>query len=100
MEGLEIVRLDQGRVGEYHAHIPGSTEVARLTWVQREDSQGPVRVAEHTLVPRAFEGRGIAAKLVDALIADARAEGFRIDPACSYVAAQFRRNPDWAELLA
>jgi uncharacterized protein len=100
MEGLDIVRLDQGRVGEYHAHIPGSSDVARLTWVQREDARGPVRVAEHTLVPRAFEGRGIAAKLVDALIEDAKAEGFRVDPACSYVAAQFRRHPDWAELLA
>lgn len=100
MDGIEIVRLDQGRVGEYHAHIPGQDEVARLTWVQRDTSKGPVRVAEHTLVPRAFEGRGIAAQLVDALIADAKSEGFRVEPQCSYVAAQFRRHPDWAELLA
>lgn len=100
MDGLEIVRLDQGRVGEYHARIPESPEVARLTWVLREDRHGPVRVAEHTLVPRAFEGRGIAARLVDALIADARANGFRVEPKCSYVAAQFRRHPEWADLLA
>lgn len=100
MDGIEIVRLDQGRVGEYHAHIPGHHEVARLTWVQRDTPQGPVRVAEHTLVPRPFEGRGIAAQLVDALIADAKSEGFRVEPQCSYVAAQFRRHPDWAELRA
>jgi predicted GNAT family acetyltransferase len=99
VEGIEIVRLDQGRVGEYHAHIPGSSEVARLTWTLRDGPQGPVRVAEHTLVPRAFEGRGIAARLVDALIADAREQGFRVVPQCSYVAAQFRRHPDWADLL-
>jgi predicted GNAT family acetyltransferase len=100
VEGIEIVRLDQGRVGEYHAHIPGSSEVARLTWVLRDTPAGPVRVAEHTLVPRAFEGRGIAARLVDALIADAREAGFRVEPQCSYVAAQFRRHPDWAPLHA
>jgi predicted GNAT family acetyltransferase len=100
MEGLEIERLEQDRAGEYHARIPGASEVARLTWVLREGPQGPVRVIEHTLVPRAFEGRGIAGKLVEALIADARAGHFRIDPRCSYVAAQFRRHPDWADLLA
>ena len=59
-----------------------------------------MRVATHTLVPRAIGGRGVAAKLVEALIADARAEGFRIVPACSYVEAMFRRHPDWAELRA
>jgi len=100
VEGLEIVRLDQGRVGEYHAHIPGHDEVARLTWVLREAPDGPVRVVGQTLVPRAFEGRGIAARLVEALIADARAQGFRIEPQCSYVAVQFRRHPEWADLLA
>ena len=100
MDALEIVRLEQGRAGEYHAHLPGSSEVARLTWVERDGGDGPVRVAEHTLVPRAFEGRGVAGQLVAALIADARTQGFRIEPQCSYVAAQFRRHPDWSDLLA
>lgn len=100
MEGLDIVRIDQGKAGEYHAHIPGTTHVARLTWVAHETPGGSVRVAEHTLVPREWEGRGIAASLVDALIADAREQGFRVDPRCSYVEAQFRRHPDWAELRA
>jgi len=100
VEGIEIVRLDQGKAGEYHARIPGSTQIARLTWVLRDGPTGPRRIAEHTLVPREFEGRGIAGQLVDALIADAREQGFRIEPQCSYVAAQFHRHPDWADLLA
>lgn len=100
MDGLEIVRLDQGAQGEYQAQLPGSAAVARLTWTAQTGREPAVRVAEHTLVPREFEGQGIAAKLVNALIADARAQGFLIEPQCSYVAAQFRRHPDWADLLA
>lgn len=97
---IQIVRIDQGSVGEYHAQIPGTQQVGRLTWVEHQGPAGPVRVAEHTLVPRELEGRGIARQLVEALIADARAQGFKVEPQCSYVEAQFRRNPDWADLRA
>lgn len=97
---IEIVRLDQGRAGEYHAHTPGTDHVGRLTWTEHEGPDGTVRVADHTLVPRELEGRGIARRLVEELVADARTYGFKIDPRCSYVEAQFRRNPDWAELRA
>ncbi len=98
---IEIVRLDQGRAGEYHAHVPGTEQVGRLTWTEHDGPDGTtVRVADRTLVPPELEGRGIARRLVEELIADARTFGFRIDPHCSYVAAQFRRNPDWAGLRA
>lgn len=97
---IEIVRIDQGRVGEYHARIGGHDGIGRLTWVERDGPDGPVRAAEHTLVPRELEGRGIARRLVEALVADAREHAFRIDPVCSYVEAQFRRNRDWADLRA
>lgn len=96
MDEITITRDDVGDCGEYRAELAGAGVVGRLTWTQR----ATVRVAEHTLVPRAYEGRGIAARLVDALIADARAQGFRIDPACSYVATRFRRHPEWHDLLA
>lgn len=97
IEGLEITHHDKGAGGEYRAVVPGSNKVGRLTWKARGES---VRVADHTLVPAELEGRGIAAALVDALVADARAQGFRIVPQCSYVETKFRRNPDWAGLRA
>ena len=52
------------------------------------------------VVPPALRGQGIAARLVEALIEDARSEGFKIIPTCSYVAAQFDRHPEWADLRA
>ena len=96
METIAISRHGAGTTGEYHAHLTDSDQIGLLTWVQRGDA----RVAQHTLVPPAIGGRGVAGKLVEALIADARAQGFRIVPACSYVAVAFRRHPEWGDLLA
>ena len=96
MSEIEITRHGTAQAGEYHAHVPGSSLIGRLTWVQH----GAIRAAEHTLVPPEIGGRGVAAALVTALVADARSYGFKIDPVCSYVAAQFQRHPDWAALRA
>ena len=61
---------------------------------------GPAQiVADHTGVPDALRGRGIALELVKALVADARAEGTRIEPACSYVRAQAKRHPEWSDVF-
>jgi len=97
VEGLRITHHESGDRGEYRAIVPGSDAVGRLTWKARGDD---VRVADHTLVPHELEGRGIAAALVEELVADAREHGFKIVPQCSYVEAKFRRNPDWAGLRA
>ena len=60
MEGLTITRHDHGASGEYHAHVPGTDVVGRLTWFEEDG----VKVADHTLVPPAIGNRGVAAKLV------------------------------------
>lgn len=61
---------------------------------------GTVLRLVHTEVPAALEGRGIAAGLVAAALAWARAEGFSVIPACSYVRAYVRRHPEASDLLA
>lgn len=96
-QDVKITRHNNGDSGEYHAHVAGSDAIGRLTWVRRSDG---ARVAEHTLVPPEIGGRGIAGLLVKDLIADARENSFTIVPLCSYVAAKFDENPDWADLLA
>jgi predicted GNAT family acetyltransferase len=96
IDGIEITHQGSEARGEYRAEVPGSDAVGRLTWVAR----GNARIADHTLVPPEIGGKGIAAALVDALVADAKSQGFKIVPACSYVAAQFKRHPEWSDLLA
>jgi len=92
----DISRENHTTHGAYRAEVEGSARPAELTWVAR----GNARIANHTYVPHEARGKGIAAALVDALIADARAEGFKIVPQCSYVEAAFRRHPEWADVLA
>lgn len=96
MKGLTITRHEGNARGEYRAHVPGSDAIGRLTWVER----GGARVADHTLVPPEIGNHGIAARLVERMVEDARVEGFRIRPLCSYVVAAFRRHPEWADVQA
>ena len=96
MDGTTITRHDSGAHGEYRAVVLGSDASGRLTYQRR----GNTLVADDTQVPPEIGGRGVAARLVEALIADARAAGDKIVPQCSYVEAAFRRHPEWAELRA
>jgi predicted GNAT family acetyltransferase len=96
MDQPTITSENHGDHGEYIARLPDSDHIGRLTW----QATGNVRIADHTLVPPEIGGRGIAARLVEALIADAREQGFKIVPQCSYVAVAFRRHPEWSDLLA
>jgi hypothetical protein len=61
---------------------------------------GGVMRLYHTAVPQALEGRGIAAALVKAALAHARATHLKVEPACGYVRAYMKRHPDTHELLA
>ena len=97
MADVTITHQNRGDSGRYIAEVAGSEHSGHLDWVARGEN---VRVATHTLVPPPIGGRGVAAKLVEAMVEDARAEGFRIVPACSYVDVMFRRNKEWGELRA
>ncbi len=54
----------------------------------------------HTQVPEAIGGRGIAAALVEAALAHARANGLKVVPRCSYAASYLSRHPQHADLRA
>ena len=93
---ITVTRSDETSHGAYRAELAGANRPAELTW----RAMGPLRIADHTFVPPEMRGQGVAQVLVDALVADAREQGFKIVPQCSYVEALFRRHPEWADLLA
>lgn len=59
-----------------------------------------VMVITHTEVAPELEGQGLAAGLVRAALAHARAQGLKVRPLCSYVMAYMRRHPETQDLLA
>lgn len=91
----EITREVGGSKGRYVLRRNG--EEAELTY----SITSPVLViADHTLVPDSFRGTGAGLALVTRLVADARAEGFRIMPLCPFVNAQRLRHPEWADAFS
>ena len=90
-----------GQGGRYVAVVEGSPEEGYLEWEPGGSRDGKeIRIATHTIVPRAIGGRGVAGALVVRLVEDAERQGFLIRPDCSYVARKFSENPDWAALKA
>lgn len=59
-----------------------------------------IMVIDHTGVPAAIGGRGVAGHLVQTAFETARAQGWRVVPACSYAEAWAARHPDYSDLLA
>ena len=56
-------------------------------------------VIDHTGVPEAIGGRGVAGALVKAALDYARAESLRVVPLCSYTATYIQRHPEYADLV-
>ncbi|MFC3570251.1 GNAT family N-acetyltransferase [Paracoccus simplex] len=80
----------------YVARIPGIDAEGEITFTRR----GPAVIsADHTGVPEAMAGRGVARALLDFMLRDARQNGFRIVPLCPYVRGQYARHPEWADLF-
>lgn len=64
-----------------------------LSCVAAYHRSGDLIDMHHTGVPRALEGRGIAAALVRAALDWAAAEGLKVRPSCSYVRVYMQRHP-------
>ena len=90
-----ITREVSGPKGRYVIRARG--DEAELTW---SVSTPQLVIADHTFVPDSFRGTGAGLALVTRLVADARAEGFRIMPLCPFVTAQRLRHPEWADAFS
>ena len=64
------------------------------------ERDGDVMTFTHTVVPPEAEGQGVGGRLVAGALAQVRAEGMKIVPACSFVRAYVERHPEWRDLVA
>lgn len=96
MSGTDDIHLDQSdSKGRYYITGPGG-EVAEMTFSKTGQH---MIIIDHTEVPDAFRGQGVGLRLVTRAVEDARAQGKKVIPLCPFANAQFRRHPEWADVL-
>jgi uncharacterized protein len=96
MSDLEIVKEDGERGGRYVARLDGIDAEAELTF--RHHGPGVIS-ADHTGVPDALGGHGVARALLAFMLDDARSADFRIIPLCPFVRGQYAKHPEWEGLF-
>lgn len=96
MNDIVITKEDGERRGRYVARIDGIDAEAEITFTH---PKAGVLSANHTGVPDAMAGRGVAGALLNFMLEDARANGFKIIPICPYVRGQYAKHPEWADLF-
>lgn len=78
---------------EFSAELEGHRAV-----LQYRLRDGVMTIA-HTGVPEEIGGHGVAAELMRVALETARANGWKVVPACAYAEAFMRRHPEHADLL-
>ena len=66
----------------------------------RYDIENGVRVLTHVEADEGLRGTGAAGRLMAAIVAAARAGGFRLRPVCPYAKAWLARHADAHDVLA
>lgn len=61
--------------------------------------QGERLIIDYVFAPPELRGTGAAGRLMEGIVADARARTLKITPLCGYAAAWLRRHPTTADLL-
>lgn len=80
--------------GRFATEEGGAVSVLEYTLVDG------VMTIEHTGVPVALRGHGIAGALVRSALRAAREAGWKVVPACSYADTWMRRHPQFEDLRA
>ncbi|KGN31666.1 acetyltransferase [Knoellia sinensis KCTC 19936] len=93
---LPEIRLeDSGSKGRYVLRSAAGDE-AEMTFSRAGEH---TIIIDHTEVPDAFRGQGAGLRLVTRAVEEMRAAGKKIIPLCPFAAAQFRKHPEWADVL-
>lgn len=96
MTEQHIEHIENGSKGRYIIHPDGNGPAAEMTYSRVSDT---LIIIDHTEVPDAYRGQNLGVALVERAVNDARESGTKIVPLCPFAAAQFRRHPEWAEVL-
>jgi predicted GNAT family acetyltransferase len=90
------VTLAKNEAAERYEIFLGGRRVGLADYYRR----GEAVVIPHTETLPQYGGRGLASQLVRYCLDDIRAQGLQVVPACPFVAAYIRKNPEYADLMA
>jgi uncharacterized protein len=79
---------DNRQAHRYELATDGGTAEASYT------IDGDTITFTHTIVPPHLQGKGIATRLIEAALADAKNRKLKVVPLCGFVAAYLRRHPE------
>lgn len=85
------------------SHEPAAERFVAVTEGQKSvldyELSGKTMTITHTGVPASLRGRGIAGELTAFALEEARAQGWKVIPLCSYAAHFFSTHREYADLL-
>lgn len=93
MENYELINnTEEGRY-EFHIH--------KYTPMIEYFKEGNDKIyLTHTEVPVELEGKGIAGKLVEAVLTDIEKNGMKLIPLCPFVVSYIKKHPEWKRIIA
>lgn len=80
--------------GRFVAQVDGG-----MAYIAYREVEGRILDLNHTYVPPAARGGGIASQLTAHALQHARNAGFRVIPSCPFVASYIRRDPQYRSLV-
>ena len=81
--------------GRFEAYLDGETAFTEY----RLHATNGAMVLPHTVVPPAFEGKGVGSALAKAALGYAREHGLKVKPLCPFIARYIQKHPEWADLV-
>lgn len=93
MSDIEIVHVPEN--SRYEIRLDGKT----VGFTEAKERDDGVVLFSHTVVDDAYEGEGLASKLVAGALDDVRAHGRRIEVTCEYVLGFLTRHEEYLDLL-
>ena len=96
MNKTTIERQDYRTRGTYVATVPGVHGIARLNYKRERPD---LIIAEHTEITDSLRELGVMPELVTRMVEDAREEHVKVYALCSYVEAERKAHPEWADVF-
>jgi uncharacterized protein len=89
----DVTVIDNAAAGRFEVNLDGLTAFAEYSLA------AGVMILPHTVVPPAFEGRGVGGALARAALGRARAETRKVVPICPFIAAYIQKHPEWHDIV-